>query len=134
MTETPESTPLPRKPELLDYFKYALIGAILHPIVGGVMSILLSTIEYLYNKEVAWFGLSMLYALAMFTPLGIVLFSTAGAIYSLVFSFIYNRTAHGKASSVSNRFLYNLLFSILMGVVGPVLVFILFQFAGPIFQ
>lgn len=125
MSETSQNTQT--KAGFKDYMLYAVTGAILHPLIAGIMSFLLSMLElWYYQGESGNFAMAMLLASSFFM-VGCIIFSTAGIFYSLLFSIIYNNTAHGKANSVSNRFLYNVLFSIAIGIISPIVIFILFQ-------
>lgn len=120
------------KTNIKDYFLYAALGGILHPLAGGAFSYLLVGLDALYanyvSNEISLFTGSVLIGTS---PLGLFvcvpMFISAGALYSVVFGFIYNATSHGKASSRSNRVLYNILFSLVMAVIGPIGVFIILQ-------
>lgn len=132
MSQTSEITP--RKAQFKDYLVYATLGGIIHPIAGIAFSFVLAGLETLYYYYSSnSIGPFTFIALLGVSPLGIFvslpMFVTAGAIYSILFGLIYNATAHGKANSVSNRILYNIVFSCVMGVVGPIVVVVLFQFS-----
>lgn len=129
MSEATDITP-PRKADSKDYVYYIVTGAIIHPIVAGIMSFVLSMLELLFNQDqTANFAVTMLLASGFFL-ITCSMFAMAGGFFSLVFGIIYNNTAHGKASSPSNRFLYNILFSIVIGIISPIILFILFQFTN----
>lgn len=120
------------KTSIKDYFMFAAIGGIIHPIAGGAFSFLLVGLDALYanyvSKQIGLFTGSVLIGTS---PLGIFvcvpMFISAGAFYSVVFGFIYNATSHGKANSGSNRILYNILFSLVMAAIGPIIVYIVLQ-------
>lgn len=120
------------KTSIKDYFMFAAIGGIIHPIAGGAFSFLLVGLDALYanyvSKQIGLFTGSVLIGTS---PLGIFvcvpMFISAGAFYSVVFGLIYNATSHGKANSKSNRILYNILFSLVMAAIGPIIVYIVLQ-------
>lgn len=127
------------KTSIKDYFIYAAIGGIIHPIAGGAFSFLLTGLDLLYanfvSNEMGLFTGSVLIGA---TPLGIVIcvpmFILAGAFYSVVFGLIYNATSHGKANSDSNRILYNVLFSLAMAVIGPTLIYSILQVVNSLYS
>ena len=122
----------PQKASIKDYLIYAALGGIIHPMVGGVFSLLLAGLDALYIKYVSnEMGVFALAILLGASPPGIFvclpMFISTGIFYSVVFGLIYNATSHGKANSPSNRVLYNVLFSLAMAVIGPIGVFITLQ-------
>ena len=127
MNSTIETTST--KAGIQEYVKYAATGAIIHPLLAGFITILFGVFDYLRygNDSSEFFSTVILLGLLAGFPVCITLFIGTGIFYSLSFGIVYNNILFGKNLTTSKKFLHNILFSIIMSVISPIIVYILFS-------
>jgi hypothetical protein len=114
-----------------EYAKYAATGALIHPLLAGFVSILFGAFDYFMygNESTVFFSTVIMLGLIAGFPVCIALFILTGVFYSVAFGVVYNNTL-GKALPTAKKFQHNLIFSIIMSFISPVIVYILFTISN----